>query len=756
MNRLVLIAWLLMVLLMPAVVQGSCCVKYDNDDVCYIHNTKARMKCFQDYHSDQYDKDCKKKLEDNAICTGNSKCEKISIFSNEQKRDNLYFDEGRKKIAGLAMSGGGIRSHAFQLGILSGLHAEDARQRKECEQTQAKEKKCEDLLKGKAILQRIGYISGVSGGSWAAGHYKAYKYEGRGDELYYDNVDYHDEKFFSNIEKFIVDAGEDCHDPQICLFNSYEEQAEILKKTGIFSSGLHPGFMGHDIWQDMIFRKVLHSKSIKLTDLEDTEVLRQRPLLILNATHEAETAFLAPIPEHHFPFEFTSKYIGTIVDNGNIDREVRSSYGLGNDDTTQISYQGAFFYGEMLREMNLTLDQVLAISGAVTPPTHTGMGVLVWKFPIDYHKIEEANGYVMARKEYTLSDGGHSENLGALPLIERELDLVIISDAAHDPDYEFDDLRVLKSHAMKLLGMQIDVDMDNTTGFKYQSKRDIPPSCEEMVNDTIDKRLSASGLKDNLGGSNIDYIVLLNNLIEQPSLYDSLLETFSKNNESLSKTDEDFLDRFLTDQAKREKKEIAEEGKRKKKEIVKEMKPKIDDIKKDPQIRELVRMTNDYRKAAYLRGHEKWTIARLNRRILDILLQDKKLTRKQCDTTYTNEKDVELFALDPNDINIVTGTYRKQNPKNTESYKDKKIIYIRAHKDIKLSDKFMKYLDSNEYRRIRTYLRYGNVDFPQDKTFVKSYEIKLIKAYYILGKYLGQQAYDTMNRVMEESPRKSY
>jgi hypothetical protein len=53
-------------------------------------------------------------------------------------------------LSGLAFSGGGIRSAAFQLGMLSGLNSGSA---------------------GRRLLPEIDYISSVSGGSWANGSY---------------------------------------------------------------------------------------------------------------------------------------------------------------------------------------------------------------------------------------------------------------------------------------------------------------------------------------------------------------------------------------------------------------------------------------------------------------------------------------------------------------------------------------------------------------------------------------------------------
>jgi hypothetical protein len=57
------------------------------------------------------------------------------------------------------------------------------------------------------------------------------------------------------------------------------------------------------------------------------------------------------------------------------------------------------------------------------------------------HRSEEQRRY------WFISDGGHSENLGLGPLLRRECQLMIVSDAGYDPDYGFDDFVRLYRHA---------------------------------------------------------------------------------------------------------------------------------------------------------------------------------------------------------------------------------------------------------------------------------------------------------------------
>jgi hypothetical protein len=63
------------------------------------------------------------------------------------------------------------------------------------------------------------------------------------------------------------------------------------------------------------------------------------------------------------------------------------------------------------------------------------LGSLIWHRGVDRCRY------------WFISDGGHSENLGLGPLLRRECQLMIVSDAGYDPDYGFDDFVSLYRHA---------------------------------------------------------------------------------------------------------------------------------------------------------------------------------------------------------------------------------------------------------------------------------------------------------------------
>lgn len=78
--------------------------------------------------------------------------------SEKRKNMAIYSGTGIKptKLVGLGLSGGGIRSSAYQLGFLAGMQ-------------QSKLTNDESVNKELTILDRTDYLSCVSGGCWATG-----------------------------------------------------------------------------------------------------------------------------------------------------------------------------------------------------------------------------------------------------------------------------------------------------------------------------------------------------------------------------------------------------------------------------------------------------------------------------------------------------------------------------------------------------------------------------------------------------------
>lgn len=77
-----------------------------------------------------------------------------------------------------------------------------------------------------------------------------------------------------------------------------------------------------------------------------------------------------------------------------------------------------------------------------------------WYFLKEFLRFNRENDLLL-----NLSDGGHHENLGVYSLLKRRCRIIIVSDAASDPDYQMEDLANLQRKARIDLGINIDIDM---------------------------------------------------------------------------------------------------------------------------------------------------------------------------------------------------------------------------------------------------------------------------------------------------------
>jgi hypothetical protein len=151
--------------------------------------------------------------------------------------------------------------------------------------------------------------------------------------------------------------------------------------------------------------KSTNSQNIEITSLSGPIITEQVPYWVVNTT------LLDPQPEFTYdqPFEFTP------VISGNHS----SGYSTYQDDA----------------ETNM--NKLVAISAAAEP-TLLSQSILTSNEPLS-QSITTRQSQI---KE--LSDGGHSENLGALALIRRGVENIIIVDAEHDPTYQFEGYNILK------------------------------------------------------------------------------------------------------------------------------------------------------------------------------------------------------------------------------------------------------------------------------------------------------------------------
>lgn len=305
-----------------------------------------------------------------------------------ERRKHYKLESHLKKIIGLALSGGGIRSNAFQIGLLSGLYS-------------GKTKTLAPQNAQTSLLNRIDYISSVSGGSWASGAYWSQN---------------SDESFFSNLNEMVKNELNKRTKFLRTIHTDYKEIVELMK-----------GDRARDIWEEAIVYYHLDSGMNNINVLEREtfdEIYTTKPYLIINSTHSA-TGFDEIPNSSNLTFEFTPDHIGTIQgDKENKGfflhhKEIGNKFqwtldevrGNISSDLLESSFEGGF------------LSLAMAHSSGIV-----GSGILSYDFSLRYENrsIEEL------QTVYSLTDGGKSENLGLLPLIERGVDLAIVSDVGEN------------------------------------------------------------------------------------------------------------------------------------------------------------------------------------------------------------------------------------------------------------------------------------------------------------------------------------
>jgi len=332
---------------------------------------------------------------------------------NKRRNDNY----GLQEVAvptnriGLAMSGGGIRSSAFHLGILAGLN--------------------EEKYKNKSLIDRIDYISSVSGGSWANGAYWANKVD--------------DDLFFSQLDKTVNNV---LIDPPYLRVNQNpltlsDNDKNILEKFTEFFT-----LQEKEKWENDIFKYYLGNRNVRLNDTESYKYnYTTKPYMIINSTH-SRTSELGS--RHNLPFQTTADYIGTLID----DEEGHTGWFVNLNANSNFKWENRkwqrywkFWKFNPGTRQGHTLSLAMAHSS----------GVVGTPIGLQYHFHLRYKGHCFneLREYYALTDGGKSENLGMLALIERNVDLIIVSHMGNE-NKAFEDLKLAAKQVKKLFGRDVD------------------------------------------------------------------------------------------------------------------------------------------------------------------------------------------------------------------------------------------------------------------------------------------------------------
>lgn len=407
------------------------------------------------------------------------------------KPDNLSFDKewefnrGDKKAPPqmcLALSGGGVRSAAFSIGILKALSNSNE----------------------KISLNNIDIISSASGGayamSWLIMQY--FHQKDRVPEFTHSELFARDHNNQNPYVDYLLD------NPSVMSMSEYISGLTASVATTPYNFALNAVFGWHK--NTTPARKYYEGKLTKIfatnplnvgepkNDIPFSDLLEyyvkkvesgspnRPPFFIVNTT-----AFIEEDIRHHAGRLSNSIYDFNILQFGSdaLGRYVHPTETKKGPPTGEFSriskkYLEGKAYPEMARGEPIGFMRSISVSGAAldtsalvagpsqrtfTSLANIDLGLYIdnpglsdWTrrkhrmlpFPLYYFKnyIRDTQG-----TDIYLSDGGHSENLGAFSLIRRLCNEIIIVDAEHDPAYEFQAYALLKHSIRNEMGVDFEI-----------------------------------------------------------------------------------------------------------------------------------------------------------------------------------------------------------------------------------------------------------------------------------------------------------
>ncbi len=377
--------------------------------------------------------------------------DQISYFKDEyrqiankrrQKSIDSDSDIMPANLVGLGLSGGGIRSAAYQLGLLAGLRSSKIGGPKSSQVS---------------ALDKVDYLSCVSGGCWATGAFLIAK----------EPVDI----FFACLNEQalngkVEDLGQ-CSRAKDILRN--KQIIELTKKEK------------KEDWEEEIqtayFPEECHKFEFGDRESKCWNNFEGKPNVIFNITHSTDSPKRFAANIDNLPFQITPDQVGTIVDCGSHGLLADHECGLlkgnlaGNNKIGFFVRQDAKDFKWVRREAS---GKSLWLKATSSPGSQMSKAMshasavigspvgLAFSMGLTYQGNEPEDEI---RNNYFLTDGGFTENLGLLSLIERGVELVVLSDMGY-PEREGDDLQMAVDQVKKLLKCDV-------TGFENLNRQNI-------------------------------------------------------------------------------------------------------------------------------------------------------------------------------------------------------------------------------------------------------------------------------------------
>lgn len=341
----------------------------------------------------------------------------------------------------VALSGGGIRSAAFAIGVMKGLHDTPV-----------------DGGAGESILHDVDVLSATSGGAYALSwYYMQHLVRPRDDTLF--NVD-------GPAQQQLYDRGAHFYRkwqyPIVWSGNLLLAPFNLLV-NGAWGWHLNTSWFGYSY--DYAIRHTFHDdQKARLDDLLPVVRDQQLPYFVITSTvrldedENHQDALFALTVFEMTPLKWGSDaYKFYPIDTAPLNVAEAVAIAGSAPDSTQI------FAGASQRVVGSALN--FDVGRFLPNPAYRPDGVwpevqraLSYAAPLPFYFIfpeyhRDANG----RNVY-VSDGGHQENLAAFPLIRRMCDSLIIVDGEYDPDYHFGSYFKLKHAVEREMGVTMRMD----------------------------------------------------------------------------------------------------------------------------------------------------------------------------------------------------------------------------------------------------------------------------------------------------------
>ncbi len=371
----------------------------------------------------------------------------------------------------VAISGGGIRSAAFGIGVLKGLH------------------KTSVTGTNKTLLSYTDIISGTSGGAYAVSWYYT-QHPGGTDG---DTNLFEEDGFFQTVLQDKASfLGFGAYTASL-IGNVVVASPLNLILNGIWGSHTNTNF-GRYLYRSNLRNTFQGGASYSLKQLNAKIQSNKMPYFIITTTSRIdENNFHMESLLSNTVFEFTPVHIGN---DG-------FTYVKINDDNDKDGQ----------RAPTLEIEKITAVSGAAPDSSHKVSGSAQrflssgfnadygyyiknyndtrpqWRrsltklAPFPFYFFTESYNRDLYGSDIYLSDGGHQENLAAYPLIRRQCEQLIIVDGEYDPNYEFESYFKLKHNIERELQVTMAL---KSTDFCEKTRRN---GCRDTDIERIEKIL---------------------------------------------------------------------------------------------------------------------------------------------------------------------------------------------------------------------------------------------------------------------------